>query len=54
MHLHILMVIKYCCKVYRTTSKYCKIMVKRILNNKMSSMITYDSQSQIFWCPTSD
>ena len=49
-HLHILMVVNYCFRVYRTTSKYCRIMARRILNNTMSSMITSDPQSRIFWC----
>ena len=53
MHLHSLMFIKHLCRVYRTTSKYCIIMTRRILNNTMPSMITCDLQSQIFWCSTS-
>ena len=52
MHLHSLMVINYCCRVYKATSKCCRIMARRILNNKMSSMITSDPQSHVFWCYT--
>ena len=48
MHFHSLMVIKYCYRVYRTTSKYCRIMARRILNNTMSSMITSDIKSFMF------
>ena len=42
MHIHSLMVINYCYRVYRAISKYCRIMARRSLNNTMSSMITYD------------
>ena len=53
MHLHSLMEITYYCRVYRTTSKYCRIMDRRSFNNIMSSMITSDPHSWMFWCPTS-
>ena len=33
--------------------KYCRIMARRILNNTISSMITSDPQSRMFWCSTS-
>ena len=48
-----LMVIKYCCRVYRTTSKYCRIIARKIMKNTISPMITSDPYSQMFWCSTS-
>ena len=53
MHLHSFMVIKYFCMVYRTISKYCRIISRRILNKTMSSMIASDPQSRMFQCYTS-
>ena len=47
------MVIKYCFRVYRNTSKYCRIMARSILNNIIPSMITFDPHSRMFCCSTS-
>ena len=54
MTVYSLLVIKYFYRVYRTTSKYCRIMARRILNNTRSSMITSHTQYWMFWRSTSD
>ena len=40
-------------RVYRTNSKYWRIMARRILNNTMLSMINSDPQSHMLLCSNS-